>query len=197
MPYPDTRSHKLINEITVAFADMVMPPAEVILGSCHCGDCMETQYSLAGWHWKQLLRKNGHSVDSNDMCVLNAQSWHFFLPAYLIQAIKQDSNEVFHLDPVVDSDRSRSRYIDEGWRLMRENSSRQLRAERFGRLTKRQCQAVRDYVKYVAKRSEAKSLEAEMTAKYPERWAATRIKYQEKYAALLEFWRMQEQAAAV
>lgn len=192
MPYPDQKSRKLINEIMVAFADTTMPPAEVILGSCHCGECMKTQHSLAGCHWKQLLRKNGHSVDSNDMCVLNAKSWHFFLPAYLIHNIKQDDNEVFHISHVVHSDSSRYRYMDEAWRLKRENGSRQLRVERFGLLTKRQCQVVQDYVQYVAGRSEAKSLEAEMTAKCPERYAATRMKHQDKYAALLEFWRMQE-----
>ena len=75
-----------------------------------------------------------------------------------------------------------SAFADEAQRLMREDRSRQLRAERFGLLTNRECQAIQHYVQYVAGWARAKALETEVTAKYPERWAATRIKHQEKYA---------------
>lgn len=75
-----------------------------------------------------------------------------------------------------------SAFADEVQRLMREDRSRQLRAERFGLLTKWECQAIQHYVQYVAGQARAKALETEVTAKYSERWAVTRIKHQEKYA---------------
>ncbi len=199
MPYPDKKSRSLIEKIQTAFADTPQPLGQIIEGTCWCDECSGVQEWLGGKHWRHFLRKGARGAESleMDMCVLSARPWHFFLPAYLIQSIKKDTGEVSHLDHAVSSNRSRFRYMEEAQRLMREERSRQFRAERFGLMTKLQCQVVLDYVEYVAGRSEAKSLETEMTAKYPERYAATRMKHQEKYAALLEFWRMQEQTASV
>lgn len=197
MPYPDKKSRSLIEEIEAAFDDTPQPVRQIIPGTCWCDECSIVQDWLGGKHWRHFLRKGARGSESleMDMCVLNAQPWHFFLPALLIQSIKGDDGGTSHLDHAIDSYRSRFIYMEEAQRLMREDRSRQLRAERFDLLTKRQCQAVQHYVQYVAGRSEAKSLEAEMTAKYPERFAASREKHQKEYAALLEFWRMQEQIA--
>ncbi len=199
MPYPDKRSRRLINEIQAAFADTPQPVGQIIPGTCWCDECSSAQYWLGGKHWRQFLRK--HAGDANnlemDMCLLSAQPWYFFLPALLVQTIKSDSRETSHLDPDPTSHRSRFRGMEEVQWLMREERLRQFRQERFALLTKRQCQVVQDYIGHMAKRSEVRSLEAEMTAKFPERYAATRMKHQEKYVALLEFWRMQEQNATV
>ena len=199
MPYPDKKSRSLIEKIKAAFADTPQPMGQIIPGTCWCDECSGVQDWLGGKHWRQFLRK--HTGDANnlemDMCFLSAQPWQFFLPALLIQSIKGDSKGTSHLDPASAPHRGRLKYMDEAQLLMREECSRQHRAKRFGLLTKRQCQAVQDYIQYMAGRSEAKSLESEMTAKYPERYAATRMKHQEKYAALLEFWQMQEQATTV
>lgn len=199
MPYPDKKSRTLIKEIQIAFADTLQPVGQIILGTCWCDECSGVQDWLGDKHWRQFLRK--HTGDASnleiDMCIMNVHAWHFFLPAYLIQSIKQDRSEVFHLDHAVDSSRSRFRYMEEAERLRKENRSRQLRVDRFGQLTKWQCQVVQNYIQYAAGRYEAKSLETEVTAKYPDRYAAVRKKHQEKYAALVEFWRIQEQTAAV
>ena len=198
MPYPNKKSLRLIQEIEVAFADMPQPVGQIIPGTCRCDECSGVQDWLGGKHWRQFLRK--HTGDANnlemDMCVLNAQPWHFFLPALLIQSIKGDTGETFHLDPVTALHHDRLKYMDQAERLMREGRSRQHRLECFSLPTKRQCQVVQDYIRYVAGRSEAKSLETEKTAEYPERYVATRMKHQEKYALLLEFWRTQGQTAA-
>jgi hypothetical protein len=197
MPYPDKKSRCLLEEIEAAFADTPQPLGQIIPGTCWCDECSVVQDWLGGKHWRRFLRKGARGSESleMDMCVLNAQPWHFFLPALLIQSIKGDDGGTSHLDPTSALHRGRSKYMDEAQLLMREERSRQLRAERFNLLTKRQCQAVQHYIRYVAGRSEAKSSEAEMTAKYPERFAASRERHQKEYATLLEFWRNQELAA--
>lgn len=196
MPYPDTKSRGLIEEIGAAFADTPQPVGQIILGTCWCDECSVVQDWLGGKHWRHFLRKGARGSESleMDMCVLNAQPWHFFLPALLIQSIKGDDGGTSHLDPAPALHRGRSEYMDEAHLLMREDRSRQLRAERFALLTKRQCQAVHHYIQYVMGRSEAKALKTEKTAKHPERYAVSREKHQKEYVALLEFWRDQELA---
>jgi len=197
MPYPDKKSCSLIDEMMAAFADTPQPLGQIIPGTCWCDECSVVQDWLGGKHWRHFLRKGARGCESleMDICVLNAQPWHFFLPALLIQSVKGDDGGTSHLDPIPALHRSRLKKMNEAQLLTREERSRQRRLERFGLLTKLQCRVIQRYLTYMAERVNGASVEAEKTAKYPERYAARRIKDQEKYAVLLEFWRMQEQAA--
>lgn len=130
------RGDALRKAITDAFQEIPCPGDDRIV-SHKCWECDEVAAKLKGTRWEEWVDKPGElSMRGAGIFLLSAEGFRYFLPAFLIASLKDNSNFISDAllsaleDPNLAS--IKSAHIDENWyrRRMAGFSSKQLAAIR-------------------------------------------------------------------
>jgi hypothetical protein len=93
----------IIQQITDAFAEVEQPPREALFNG-HCCECAETSEAYAGKRWMDVTLAD--VLRGRETALLTATAWRYYLPAFMIWAIREPAavdvlqdNLVYQLEP--------------------------------------------------------------------------------------------------
>ena len=123
----------LIERVKQVFADVPYPGDDNIISTpehvAECDECGGLHKALVGWRWAELIEDesvSGHV--SHAMSFFSPAGWQYYLPAYLIQNIREHQFSSLYFQPST------------------EPEIRDYHAERINRLTVNQCKVIIAYL---------------------------------------------------
>ena len=96
----------IIRQITDAFAETVQPASEALVNN-HCCECAEVSAIYAPKRWMDVSLDD--VLRGRETALLSAAAWRYYLPAFMIWAIREphavdvlQDNLVYQLEPPAD-----------------------------------------------------------------------------------------------
>ena len=96
-------THGIIQQISDAFADVEQPPRDALFNG-HCCECAETSAAYDGKPWMDVTLAD--VLRGRETALLTAAAWRYYLPAFMIWAIREpvavdvlQDNLVYQLEP--------------------------------------------------------------------------------------------------
>ncbi len=128
-----TRSKPLIKNIKEAFANVPYPKDENLISTpehrAECEECEELYNFFVGKTWEEMLDEKSYDWLDNAQSFFLPLAWQYYLPAYLIQRINEESFTSFYFQPNEDPE------------LV------EFEENRIKLLTSRQCDVIIEYLK--------------------------------------------------
>jgi hypothetical protein len=96
-------ANDIIQQISNAFAGVEQPPREALFNG-HCCECAETSEAYAAKRWMDVTLED--MLRGRETALLTAAAWRYYLPAFMIRAIREpkavdvlQDNLVYQLEP--------------------------------------------------------------------------------------------------